>query len=241
MRVAAYQSSITHGDIPDVLSDLRAQVDHCEASGVEVLCCAEGVLGGLADYVEEPARIAVRVDNGELARLLAPLASDTVTTIVGFTELGNDGRLYNSAAVWSRGEVVGVYRKRNPAIRRSVYHAGNEYPVFSIESFTFGILICRDSVFPEVARELVSRGAQALFVPANTGMPESRGGAALVGEARSIDCVCAAANGVPVIRADVVGELGSLISYGATGIVDRDGRVVSELPVMTEGLVVAEL
>jgi predicted amidohydrolase len=67
-----------------------------------------------------------------------------VTTILGFTEVDR-GRLYNSAAVCHRGSVAGIYRKRHPAINRSVYDAGEATPVFTVGTFTFGILICRDS------------------------------------------------------------------------------------------------
>ena len=52
-------------------------------------------------------------------RSLAPLASDTVTTIVGFTEVTGTGRLHNTAAVFHRGSVIGLYRKLYPAINRS--------------------------------------------------------------------------------------------------------------------------
>jgi len=241
MKVAAYQSTIACGNVGDELPALRRQIDRCEALGVEFLCCAEGILGGLADYAEVPARIAVRVGDGQLAALLAPLASDTVTTILGFTELGDDDRLYNSAAVWSQGAVLGVYRKRHPAIRRSVYSAGQDSPVFSVGGVTFGIMICRDSVFPESAQVLVSRGAQALFVPTNTGMPAAKGDAGMVADARRCDMAYATAHDVPVIRADVVGECAMLTSHGATGIVDRHGKLVGEPPIRTEGLVVAEL
>jgi 5-aminopentanamidase len=241
VKVAAYQSPIAYGSVAGALPALRAQIDRCEAMGVEVLCCAEGVLGGLADYVDDPARIAIRVSDGSLAALLAPLASETVTAIIGFTELGDDGGLYNSAAIWSRGAVTGVYRKRNPAINRSVYRAGHEYPVFSVGALTFGVMICRDSVFPEVADALVSRGAQALFVPTNNGMPEQKGGAELPEEARCYDISHARVHGVPVIRADVVGEYESLISYGATGIVSHRGEVVAEPPFGQEGLIVADI
>jgi predicted amidohydrolase len=54
------------------------------------------------------------------------MASDTVTTILGFTELDRAGDLYNSAAVFSRGFVVGLYRKLHPAINTSVCKAGHE-------------------------------------------------------------------------------------------------------------------
>jgi predicted amidohydrolase len=42
--------------------------------------------------------------------VLAALASSSVTTIVGFTELTGGGLLHNSAAVIHRGSVIGVYR-----------------------------------------------------------------------------------------------------------------------------------
>jgi predicted amidohydrolase len=241
MKVAAYQSTIAYGDVSSPIPSLREQIDRCETLGIEFLCCAEGFLGGLADYVQVPARIAVRADDGQLAALLAPLASHTVTTILGFTELGGDGRLYNSAVVWSRGAILGVYRKRHPAIRQSVYAAGEAYPVFSVGAFTFGVMICRDSVFPDTAETLVSRGAQALFVPTNNGMPASKGGPAVAADARRIDVACATRHGIPVIRANVVGECASLISYGATAIVDRHGRLAGEARTQTEELVVADL
>lgn len=78
---------------------------------------------------------------GGLEALLRPLASDAVTTIVGFTERSAAGRLYNSAAIFHRGAVVGVYRKRHPAIRRSVYRPGADGPVFTVRGLTFGILV----------------------------------------------------------------------------------------------------
>lgn len=90
------------------------------------------MLGGLADYASRPADIAVDVEAGQLRALPAPLASDRVATIVGFTEAGRGGRLYNSAAVFRRGPVVGLYRKLYPAINRSGYEAGDGMPVFTV-------------------------------------------------------------------------------------------------------------
>jgi 5-aminopentanamidase len=241
VKIAAYQSPIAYGDVAGAVTALRVQIDRCEATGVELLCCAEGVLGGLADYADDPSRIAIRVSDGSLAALLEPLASDTVTAIVGFTELGDDGGLYNSAAIWSRGTVAGIYRKHHTAINRSVYRAGHEYPVFTVGAFTFGVMICRDSAFPEVAEALVSSGAQALFVPTNNGMPARKGGAELVADARRCDIELARVHGVPVIRADVVGEFELLISHGASGIVNGRGEVVAELLPQHQGLIVADI
>ncbi|MFL6237659.1 MAG: carbon-nitrogen hydrolase family protein, partial [Thermoanaerobaculia bacterium] len=217
------------------------QVDGCEANGVEILCCPEGVLGGLADFVSRPTEIAIGVESGQLHELLSPLVSDRVTTILGFTEIDRGGRLYNSAAVFHRGAVAGIYRKLHPAIHRSVYTAGDKAPVFTAGGLTFGIIICRDSNFPEPARSMAAQGAAALFVPSNNGLPPAKGGPELIDQARNADIVRATENGVFVIRADVAGRAGSLVSHGSSGIVDPDGRVLQAARQLGPDLLVADI
>ena len=80
----------------------------------------------------------------------------------GFTETVGAGKLYNAAAVFQGGRVVGIYRKRHPEIRRSVYSAGNQSPVFTAGPLSFGIMICNDSNYPELATDMVARGASAI-------------------------------------------------------------------------------
>jgi predicted amidohydrolase len=241
VKVAAYQSPLPVTRISDALTLIREQVDICESLGVEILCCAEGVLGGLADYSDCPGDIAIDVDAGQLDDLLQGLASATVSTILGFTELGGDGRLYNAAAVFHRGSVIGVYRKLHPAINRSVYHAGRDTPIFTIGALTFGIVICRDSTFAEPARAMALEGATALFVPTNNGMPASKGGAGLVVDARRGDIARAKENGMSVIRADVAGRARDLVSHGSSGIVDQDGVVLAKARPLETDLIVANI
>jgi len=101
MKVAAYQAPLLADEATDALGLIREQIGRCESAGVEILCCPEAVLGGLADYAKQPA--AAALDRAELNGVLAPLTSDTVTTILGFTETDRGGVLYNSAAVFHRG------------------------------------------------------------------------------------------------------------------------------------------
>lgn len=241
MKVAAYQTPLAACRAMEALALIREQVDRCESIGVEILCCPEGVLGGLADYSDRPTSIAIGVDSGQLTEVLAPLASDTVTTILGFTEVDRAGHLYNSAAVFQRGAVVGVYRKLHPAIYRSIYEAGRAMPVFAVGALTFGIVICRDSTYPEPARVMASRGATALFVPTNNGMPPAKGGPELLAEARNGDIARAIESGVSVIRADVAGRTPGLVSYGSTGIVDQHGMVLGSAQPLQSDLVVADI
>lgn len=239
MKVAAYQAPVASCYSPDAILHIREQVRHCETRGVELLCCPEGALGGLADYVDDPNEIAIDVGAGELKPALASFASDSVTTVVGFTECDDSGLLFNSAAVLHRGEVIGIYRKRHPAIHSSKYTAGSELPVFTIDACTFGILICRDSMDDALAAGLVAAGATTLLVPTNNAMPRSRGGPELVRVARELDVRRAAELGVAVVRADVVGEHGHLVSSGSSSIVDRSGTVRAVAREGQAGLVVA--
>lgn len=239
MKVAAYQAPLLASGSMEAVGRIAERVRWCEAEGVEILCCPEGVLGGLADYAARPAELALDVEGGELAEVLAPLASDTVTTIVGFTEMGGSGRLYNSAAVYQRGAVIGVYRKLRPAMRRSVYDAGDGMPVFTVGGMTFGILICNDSNFAEPARRMVAQGAAALFVPTNNGLAADK--AAVVAGARNADIARARENRVWVIRADVAGRAGELVSYGSSGIVDPAGKVLRSARRLAEDLLVADI
>jgi predicted amidohydrolase len=184
----------------DGIFHIQKQVRLCESMGVSILCCPEAVLGGLADYSDDPRRFAIGTDDGRLEAVLQPLASNTVTTIVGFSELADDDRLYNSAAIFERGARYRAVPQAHPAINRSVYETGSATLVFQIGGLTFGILICNDSNSPELHGHMASRGATALFIPTNNGLPLSRSFAALVKETRTSDVLRAVENKTWIIR-----------------------------------------
>lgn len=239
VRVAAYQAPLLAAGSMEALDLIRARISWCEAEGVSLLCCPEAIFGGLADYADDPAQFTIPADR--LDSVLAPLASDIVTTIVGFTELADGGRLYNSAAVFHGGSVVGIYRKLHPAINRSVYDAGHDTPVFQVGALTFGIVICNDSNFAEPARLMAAQGATALFVPTNNGLPPTRASADLVDEARQVDVARALDNRLWVIRSDVAGRSGTLVSYGSSAIVDPHGIIAQSARPLSDDILVAEI
>ena len=239
VKVAAYQAPFVEGSLKESIALIAEQVRSCESAGVEILCCPEGILGGLADYAARPSDIAI--ESQQLQRMLAPLASSSVATILGFTELGHDGHLFNTAALVYQGVVNGLYRKRYPAINRSVYTPGDNLPVFRIGQLTFGVVICRDSTYPEPIRHMVNRGATVLFVPTNNGLPPERFGPEVVEEARQTDTARARENGIWVIRSDVAGRTKSLVSYGSSNIVNPSGIVVRGAKPFEVSLLIAEI
>lgn len=239
MKVAAYQAPFLPPGSMEAIALIGERVRQCEAQGVAVLCCPEAVLGGLADDAPHPADFALGVESGELRARLAPLASTSVTVIVGFTEARGPRRLYNSAAVVSAGEIIGVYRKRHPARRRSIYSPGGESPVFAVGGLRFGIMICNDTNFPELGDDMAARGAQVLFVPSNNGLRRER--ADVIAETRAVDLDHARRNGIPVVRADVAGDLGERIALGTSAIIDGRGRIVRAGEPLKDDLLVADL
>jgi predicted amidohydrolase len=240
MKVAAFQAPLLAAGSFEAIALIQERVAWCESEGVSILCCPEAILGGLADYCEDPALFAIRTDDNQLNRVLAPLASETVTSIIGFTELADD-RLYNAAAVFHLGRVAGLYRKLHPAIRRSVYSAGDATPVFQVNDLTFGVVICNDSNFAEPARAMAEKGARVLFVPTNNGLPVDRKHKRVAEEARNADVALAKENGVWIVRADVEGTNGALMSWGASEIVDPSGTIVRSAVRGGDPLLVADI
>ena len=239
MKVAAYQAPLRPAGAMDVMADLQKRVRSCEANGTKLLCFPEAVLGGLADDLTSPTDIAIDSNGGELEVILAPLASRSVTTLVGFTEIAPSGDLFNTAAVFHQGAVVGLYRKQYPAVRRSCYQAGGRTPVFTVGGLTFGILICNDSNYPELAQAIASQGATVLFIPTNNGLPLDR--ADVVDEARRVDVSLARQNGLAVVRADVAGRTGDRVAHGSSEIVAADGTILCVARSLVEDLILAEI
>jgi 5-aminopentanamidase len=240
MKVACYQAPIAATvSIDGALEHLREQVRVCERIGVSVLCCPEAMLGGLADYVPNPTSMAVPTTR--IAPILAPLASPTVACIVGFTELAEEGCLFNSAAIVLDGSVLGVYRKLHPAINQSIYQPGEDVPVFSVERLTFGVVICNDSNYLEPFRLIATQGATVAFVLSNNGLPVRINARKVATASRKTDLARAMEHGLWIVRSDVAGRVGLLESVGSADIVNPDEVVIAAARGCAAGLFVADL
>jgi omega-amidase len=78
---------------------------------------------------------------------------------------GNDLQI-SSPVIANEGIIIGRQLKIHPfGPQRKVVKAGTKVELFETGNFKFGIGICYDIVFPEVARALVKKGADILFFP----------------------------------------------------------------------------
>jgi predicted amidohydrolase len=79
-------------------------------------------------------------------------------------------KIYNTSVVISPdGEIIAKYRKMFPWRPLEKNEAGEEFCIFDIPNKgRFGLCICYDVWFPEVARNLAWMGAEAVFCPTAT-------------------------------------------------------------------------
>ncbi|HZA06698.1 MAG TPA: carbon-nitrogen hydrolase family protein [Nitrososphaeraceae archaeon] len=78
---------------------------------------------------------------------------------------GNDLQI-SSPVIANDGTILGRQLKIHPfGSQRKVVKAGTKLELFETSNIKFGIGICYDIVFPEVARALVKKGADILFFP----------------------------------------------------------------------------
>jgi predicted amidohydrolase len=243
VRVAAYQAPYLPFGSFDAVGLIATQVAACEAAGVEILCCPEAVLGGLAHESDgqAPAEVALGVADRELADVVAPLLDPpvTVTVVVGFTERDPAGGLFSSAAVLAGGEVAAVYRKVYPGYRTAI-RAGNRLPVLRHGSARFGIVICNDLWYVEPARILAAAGAAVLFVPTSSGHAREQSGSVRA-RGENLPVARAVENTVSVVVADIAGGQGTRRAYGLSSIVDPDGVVLARAEPSQSGLLVADV
>ncbi|MEU6763985.1 carbon-nitrogen hydrolase family protein [Streptomyces sp. NPDC046853] len=105
--------------------------------------------------------------DGPRGRHLASLARELGIWLVPGTvyEQGPDGRIYNTAPVYSpAGERVTEYRKIFPWRPYETTASGSSFVVFDMEHYgRVGLTICYDAWFPEITRHLAWQGADLVL------------------------------------------------------------------------------
>jgi len=112
--------------------------------------------------------------------------------VVGFgiTEKLGD-RLYNSYALITGMGLLGVYRKKLPAVFEInapiPISQANETKVWEIDGVKVGVAICWEALFPEIPRKLAKQGAEIMIFPTGGFLNELRDSWRTVWLARAIE------------------------------------------------------
>jgi predicted amidohydrolase len=169
-RIVCQQLAPRIADLPfnraQTVSAIGDAIDH----GADIVILPELATSG---YVfasrDEAASVAITPDDPLFGEWAAAAARGSSVVIGGFCERGEEGLLYNSAAVVDNSGVVGIYRKLHLWDQEKlIFQPGSaEPPVFDTPHGRIGVLICYDLEFPELTRMLALAGADLVAVPTN--------------------------------------------------------------------------
>ena len=154
---------------------------------------------------------------------------------------------YNSVVVIDAdGSILGLYRKSHipdfPLYEEKFYFSPGDtgFQTFNTAYGCIGVGICWDQWFPEAARAMVLQGAEMLLYPTAIGNELHNPGLDSATHWQMTMRGHAAANIVPVIASNRIGEESSgdlkMQFYGSSFISDHVGAKVAEADRTTEGL-----
>jgi predicted amidohydrolase len=148
-----------------------AAVEDAVAAGARLIVLPELSDSGYVFTGPDEARsLAHPVAHSPALALWQSLAAQHSVVIAGgFCELGEDGRLCNSAALVDGSGVRAVYRKAHLwDTEKGIFVPGSGAPpVVKLEFGCVGLMICYDLEFPEWVRLAALAGADLIAAPVN--------------------------------------------------------------------------
>jgi predicted amidohydrolase len=169
MRVAVQQTAPLIGDVTGNLRAIEQAAMQAAAAGAALLVCPEMSLSGYHIGAAAVQRLAEAAD-GAMAVAVAGIAQRAGIAIVyGYPERAADGAVFNAAqCIAADGRRLANHRKTHlfGALDRGMFSAAAELsPVFELNGWRIGLLICYEVEFPENTRRLALAGADLIVVP----------------------------------------------------------------------------
>src|SRR5580692_7220222 len=246
-KVAAIQMTSSH-IVADNLAAAGELLREAKDAGADIACLPENfAFIGLRDA--DKLQVAEADGTGAVQSFLSDTARELKMWILGGTIVirGTDRRVANACLlIDAAGKRVARYDKihlfdvtipgRDEQYRESTHVApGRETVIADTPVGRLGLSVCYDMRFPELYRELVSRGAEWLAIPAAFTVPTGRAHwETLLGQ-RAIENLC-----YVVALAQAGTHTRGRETYGDSLIVDYWGQVLSRLPTGT-GVITAQI
>ncbi len=230
MKVALLQTPVTPDKVQNV-EIASGAVRQAAAQGArlillpEMFCCP---------YSNDHFRDYAEPAGGFVWSAMAALAKELgICLAAGSMPEVEDGRVYNTAFVFGPdGTQLARHRKMHlfdvdfaggQYFKESdTFTPGDEVTVFDFEGIRFGLCICFDLRFPELARLMALRGAQVLLTPAAFNMTTGPLHWELMFRQRAVDNQVYTLGAAPARD-----EQGCYVSYGNSILCDPMGRVLA--------------
>lgn len=228
VRLAVGQMAPKVGDPDGNASRIKAILKLAEEDKASVLVLPELCNSGYVfETREEAATSSEVIGEGRISKILMDWSSKDRLVVAGLCERVNDV-LFNSAAVFAKGEHITTYRKLHLFLdEKDIFQPGTaEPPVVQFEGNKYGVMICFDWAFPEVARILTLKGAEVILHPANLVLPYCQ--KAMI--TRSIE------NGIFTATANRIGTERGITFSGLSQITGPKGELLKQLSSEKAGL-----
>lgn len=150
--------------------DVETAVARAAQLGAQLVVLPEQCVSGFAFANAAEARAAAEPVDGPTVRVLRRL-SDTYGVVIvgGYPELGDDGRVYNSAALVQDGELLHNYRKVHLWGDEVQWFTPGSEPPIAVDTRVgrVAVMICYDLEIPEWSRLAALDGADVIAAPCN--------------------------------------------------------------------------
>ena len=235
MKVAVAQMECQAGNVAANCATMQRLAEQAAAAG-----CRMVVFPEMADTGYDMKAIVENASTWQSGPLplLRELASRLGVWIVSGLSEREQGDIFNAVAVVDRrGGLAAGYRKAHLFTLMDEPHflkRGDRLTVADIEGMRWGVMVCYDIRFPEMARSLALQGAEAFVVPAAWPLSRAHHWCALLGS-RAIE------NQAYVVGANRAGTDDHLQFGGSSRVVDPYGEVPGTAPEAGETLLVAEV
>jgi predicted amidohydrolase len=169
MKIAQIQFSPVLGDEEASLDNLRELIFNTRHRADLIILPELANSGYNFPNRDFALKLAKTVEESEFIDWLRRWALMHETNIVtGFLEKDGDD-LFNSAVYINKKGKKHIYRKVHLFMNeKNIFKKGNlGFPVFDINGYKLGILICFDYLFPEAWRILALKGADIIAHPSN--------------------------------------------------------------------------
>lgn len=215
MKIALWQTAPHHG--PEAACVALTEAARA-AHGADVLVAPEMVVGGYVIEASEIVALAARSQEivAEISRIA--VAND-IAIVCGLAFPGSPLPMNGAVAIDRTGRELARCAKTHlfGAIDRGRFTPGAALsPVFTLAGWRVALAICYDIEFPEVARALALRGADAILVPTANPVAFDTVATRLVPARAEENAVC-------VGYANYVGGQGGVTFGGLSCICGADG------------------
>ncbi len=165
IRIAAVITCAPAGKISDNFNRMVYWAGRAKAKGVKIICFPELNITG---YITSPDvfEYAEPVPGPSALKLVDLAEKEQITILAGIAEKDTRGRIFATHIVAEPGKKILKYRKLHIAPPEiGVYTPGESMPLFKVGGIKFGIGLCYDSHFPELATQMALKGADLIFMP----------------------------------------------------------------------------